>query len=338
LPSYPFLNLLDSDKFEFREFNKHGILPGLSSPRQCGYIGLTILYNNKVYSKHTFLQLAKEPAVLEAIASRINQHVVWDGVPAPFCKLVLCSDEQTTHYVLNSVMSNQEIAILAQYLSMMDSFSLRNIKLYHNYFSELMNRKKKNMFGLRGWRQQIYIHLIPLRDLGEQDVKMLVCGDVVSTQLKSFKPLLYPFCDYKVNKVKDVTRDLWSAHPNYRIRDVRFGSFSTKVDKVETDVYYSFYTGAPVKRAFDVMLDSQSGEYDPYDSLPVEEEENPDLKKAEIQTASKLPPAGYGNVYAKQETAVSSIFSINSQLSTARQPTKWENNKKLTNQAAKFFG
>lgn len=550
MPSYPFLGLFDLDKFEFREFNKHRSQPGSSSPWLCRYIGLTILYNNKVYSKHTFLELAKEPAVLEAIASRLNQHVVWDGVPAPFCKLVLCSDEQTTYHVLNT-MSKQEVAILAQYLSMMDSFSLRNIKLYHNYFSELINRKKKDMFGLREWRQQIYIHLIPLRDLGEQDVKMLVCGDIVPTYLESFKPLLYPFYDYKVNKVKHVTRDLWSAHPNYRIRDVRFGSYTTKIDKIETDVYYSFYTGAPVKRAFDVMLncqsgecdqldsqsaeeaelryidefcmkhdipnkgtilydqrlftkesfmvlfrsylvcvnqveqrvlnmefndklfapfdrmkiykcyhlerfnsitfsdflgnfsddeiaqlfefctlfdsinsrnvvryskmsnlmdctpldiplrdlltgkifsidpmkqfhelrnfifmpfmrrggytaefmsslghtsstlgmyttcevignpfciECQSGECDPNESLPTEEEENPDSKKAEIQTASKLPPSGYGNVYAKQETATSSIFSINSQVSTAKQPTKWESNKKLKDQATEFFG
>lgn len=308
----------------------------MSSPRLCGYIGLTILYNNKVYSKHTFLKLAKEPAVLDAIALRVQQHVVWDGLPSPFNKLVMCSDYANTFRLLYELMTPQEIAILAQFICMMDRFTLKNIKMYHNYFSELMNRKKKDMFGLRGWRQQIYIHMIPLRDLGDQGVKMLICGDIVETNLESFKPLLYPVDDFK--KVKDTTRDLWSAHPNYRIRDIRFGSYSTKVDNYDTDVYYSFYTGIPRKEAFDMMLNCQSGEYDPYASLPVESDENPDTKKAEPEAISKLPPAGYGNNYARHETAKSSIQMINRQIPGAKVAKKWEENRKLKEQATKFFG
>lgn len=181
-----------------------------------------------MYSKHTFLKLAREPAVLNAIASRVQQHVVWDGFPSPFNKLVLCSNYENTFKLLHELLTAQEVAILAQFVCMMDKFTLKNIKLYHNYFSEFMNRKKKDMFGLRGWRQQIYIHLVPLRDLGDQNVKILLCGDIVDTNLETFRPLLYPVSDFK--KVRDTTRDLWSAHPNYRIRDIRFGTYSTKVD------------------------------------------------------------------------------------------------------------
>lgn len=325
------------DKIEIGDLNKHRSWSGSSSPRLNRYIGLTILYKNKVYSKHTFLKLAKEPEVLEAIASKITPQTVWDGFPAPFCKLVLCSDIDSTMHLLRDLMTSQEIAILAQFFSLMDSINYKNVKLYHNYFSELINRKKKDMFGLRGWKQQIYIHLVPLRDLSDQSVKILVCGQLIETDLSHFTPLLYPYHDKK--RLKYVTRDLWAAHPNYKIRDIRFGSYSTKIDDLYTDVYYSFYTSTPSKIAQDFMIDCQSGEYDPYETLPVEGEETLNKKSEVTFDSVKLPQNGYGNNFAKHETGKMSLDSINRQVTgkANSKPTKWEQDKKLKTSAEKFF-
>lgn len=322
---------------EFGELYKHGCALSISSLKGYVLIGLTILYNKQIYCKRTLVESLIHGDILrtDLISSLVPlcdfSSVVMDGLPLPFCKMISSFDVADLYQHLSDF-SNQELVILAEFFTVCDSISANNVKNYMNLVSQLLNRNKKEMFGMRGWRNSYYIHLIPLRDLTTSQTCIMVFGELfdIPSFIFTRQPFIFPYKHF------DTTDEsFWLDHPSYSTRDIRFKTF--RYGNPLRALFYSFYTPTPSVNSHKVMLDIQSG-HEEYYSLA--ETEDPETKET-TQVASfesQIPPPLSGHSFSKQETSKRSLESINRQITNQDKKTKWENDEKLKTLASKFFG
>jgi hypothetical protein len=259
-----------------------------------------------------------------------------DGCPTPFCKMNVVDSLIDVVKSLEKF-SNQELAIMAEFFTHCTRNSASNIKQYFDLVSQIINRNKKDMFSLRGWKSSYYIHLMPLRDLSTSRDCIMVFGELVDIPPHCIVNKPFKFPEKYFGKR---ARSFWLAHPSYGIRDTRFKSFTYGIPK--QDVFFSFYAAKPIYEKFlsmlDPPLDCHSGEIDmpAFEDDEVETKDNKQVADFNI----KLPPMGYGNNLAKHETNKQSLYSINRQIATSgdAKTQKWEHDKKLKTLATKFFG
>lgn len=310
------------------------------------YIGLTILFDNKIYNKLNFVQSLVDSnefrwEVILNLALHYDWHLGVDGCPSPFNKMIAVDSLNDVIERLENF-SNQELAVLAEFFSHCTRNSAGYIKQYFNLVSQVINRSKKDLFSLRGWKCSFYFHLIPLRDLSSSRDCLLVFGDLVDIPAKFIenRPFKFPNSYFG-----EQAHSFWLAHPLYRVRDTRFRSFSYGIPKQE--VFVSFYAVKPTYEKFlsmlELPLDCQSGMTDSVDIQNLDEYRDEVVETKEnkqVASSKSVVPVGYGNTYAGHQTATQSIFEINSQIAGTcnNQIQRWEKEKKLKTLAEKFFG